>query len=109
MYLCFPSRYLLQETPGSYSGGWQSQTLKDRFINIIHQKQNRPVLAILGGSKGLGKSPCLTTGNLYHELQPCVKAHMIGYRLGGIVPSVRNDKGVAVRLERITEGNLPRC
>jgi hypothetical protein len=40
VYLCFPSRYLLQETPGSYSGGWQSQTLKDRFIHIIHQKQN---------------------------------------------------------------------
>ncbi len=34
---------------------------------------------------------------------------MIGYRLGGIVPRVGNNEGVAVRLERITEGNLPRC
>ncbi len=34
---------------------------------------------------------------------------MIGYRLGCIVPSVRNHKGVAVRLECIPKGNLPRC
>ena len=34
---------------------------------------------------------------------------MIRYRLGGIVPRVRNHKGVAVRLERIPEGYLPGC
>ena len=34
---------------------------------------------------------------------------MIRYCLGGIVPRVRDHKGVAMRLERITEGNLPRC
>jgi len=46
----FPSRYLPQGTPGSYSGGWQSQTLKDRFTNIIHQKKTRQAEDVQGGS-----------------------------------------------------------
>ena len=37
----------LEETPGSYSGGWQSQTLKDRFTDIIQQKQN----PLVGGER----------------------------------------------------------
>ena len=54
---------------------------------------------------GIAYSERYGTSTLYIKSKP----DMIRYRLGGIMPRVGNDEGVAVRLERIPEGNLPRC
>ena len=97
------------EPSGSYSGGWQSLFHTERNIHIIHQKQNRPVLAILGGSIRFGKISLFDNRNFIPRLQPCVKAHMIGYRLGSIMPRVSHHESIPVRLKSIPKGYLPRC
>ena len=56
---------------------------------------------------GAGKAYSIEKGTFTLYIKS--KTDMIGYSLGGIVPRVSNNEGVAVRLERITEGYLPRC
>jgi len=60
-----------------------------------------------GDQPGGGKAYSIEKGT--YTLYIKSKTDMIRDSLGGIMPRVSNHESVAVRLKRITEGNLPRC